>query len=95
LLKQISDKYEKEAPDLAKWMVDNLPEGFTVFTFPVNHWRRLRTSNIAERLNREIKRRTRIVGVFPNVASCERLISAVLLEICDEWQTSDVYLNFS
>ena len=95
LLKQISGKYEKEAPDLSNWMIDNLPEGFTVFTFPVNHWRRLRTSNIAERLNREIKRRTRVVGIFPNVASCERLISAVLLETCDEWQTSDVYLNFS
>lgn len=95
LLKLISQKYEKEAPDLSKWMLDNLPEGFTVFTFPLSHWRRLRTSNISERLNREIKRRTRIVGVFPNVASCERLISAVLFEICEEWQTSDVYLNCS
>lgn len=95
LLKLISQKYEKEAPELANWMLDNLPEGFTVFTFPLSHWRRLRTSNIAERLNREIKRRTRIVGVFPNVASCERLISAVLLEIGDEWQTEDVYLNMS
>ncbi len=75
-------------------MLVNLPEGFTVFTFPISHWRRLRTSNIAERLNREIKRRTRIVGVFPNVASCERLITAVLFEICEEWQISDVYLSF-
>lgn len=95
LLKLTSQKYEKEAPDLARWMLDNLSEGFTVFTFPISHWRRLRTSNIAERLNREIKRRTRIVGVFPNVASCERLISAVLLEICEEWQTSEVYLSVS
>lgn len=76
-------------------MIDNLPEGFTIFTFPLSHWRRLRTSNICERLNREIKRRTRIVGVFPNVASCERLISAVLFEIGDDWQTEDVYLNMS
>ena len=95
LLKLTSQKYEKGAPNLAAWMVDNLPEGFTVFTFPLSHWRRLRTSNIVERLNREIKRRTRIVGVFPNVASCERLISAVLLEICEEWQIADMYLDLS
>ena len=95
LLKLTSQKYEKEAPNLSKWMLENLPEGFTVFTFPLSHWRRLRTSNIVERLNKEIKRRTRIVGVFPNVESCERLISAVLLEIGEEWQESDVYLNFS
>ena len=84
LLKLTSQKYEKEAPNLAAWMVDNLPEGFTVFTFSLSHWRKLRTSNIVEggeRLNREIKRRTRIVGVFPNVASCERLISAVLFDM--------------
>ena len=94
-LKLTATKYEKEAPGLAKWMLDNLPEGFTVFTFPADHWRRLRTSNVAERLNREIKRRTKVVGIFPNVASCERLISAVLLETCEEWQTGDMYLNVS
>lgn len=94
LLNIISGKYKKDAPKLSNWMVDNLPEGFTVFNFPSNHWRRIRTSNVLERLNREIKRRTRVVGIFPNTASCERLISAILLEISEEWQTSDVYLNF-
>ena len=95
LVKIISQKYEKEAPELSRWMVDNLPDGFTVFTFPISHWRRIRTSNVAERLNREIKRRTRVIGIFPNVASCERLISAVLIEICEGWQTEDRYLNIS
>ena len=94
LLNIISEKYKKDAPKLSDWMLDNLPEGFTVFNFSSNHWRRIRTSNVLERLNREIKRRTRVVGIFPNVASCERLISALLLEISEEWQTSDVYLNF-
>lgn len=92
-LRLAAEKYDKEAPELAKWMLDNLPEGFTVFTFPTSHWQRLRTSNIAERLNREIKRRTHVVGIFPNVESCERLISAVLLETSEEWQMADVYLN--
>ena len=95
LLKIISQKYEKEAPKLSEWMADNLPEGFTAFTFPTNHWRKIRTSNLVERLNREIKRRTRVVGIFPNVASCERLISSVLLETCEEWQTTrEAYLSF-
>jgi len=88
-------KYEKEAPDLSKWMLDNLHEGFTFFNFPVNHWVKIRTSNVVERLNREIKRRTSVVGIFPNVASCERLISAVLLETSEEWQTGGVYLSIS
>jgi putative transposase len=50
---------------------------------------------VVERLNREIKRRTSVVGIFPNIASSERLISAVLLEISEEWQTGGVYLNIS
>lgn len=95
LLKIISQKYEKEAPDLSKWMLDNLQEGFTFFNFPTNHWIKIRTSNVVERLNREIKRRTSVVGIFPNVTSCERLISAILLEISEEWQTGGVYLDVS
>lgn len=95
LLQIAIKKYEKEMPKLTEWMASNLAEGFTVFAFPEKHWRRLRTSNVLERLNREIKRRTKAVGVFPNEASCERLISAVLLEISDEWQTAKVYLDVS
>jgi len=93
LLQITIKKYETEMPKLTEWMASNLPESFTVFAFPEKHWRRLRTSNVLERLNREIKRRTKAVGVFPNEASCERLISAVLLEISDEWQTAKVYLD--
>jgi len=95
LLQITIKKYEAEMPKLTEWMTENLSESFTIFTFPESHWRRLRTSNVLERLNREIKRRTKTVGVFPNEASCERLISAVLLEISDEWQTGAVYLNMS
>ena len=93
LLQITIKKYESEMPKLTEWMALNLSEGFTVFAFPEKHWRRLRTSNVLERLNREIKRRTKAVGVFPNEASCERLISAVLLEISDEWQTGKIYLD--
>ena len=86
-------KYTEIAPNLAKWMDENLSEGFTVFNFPRDHWRRLRTNNVLERVNREIARRTKIACIFANEASCERLVTAVLVEISDEWQTSSVYLS--
>lgn len=82
------------APELAEWMEANLPEGFTHFDFPRCHHARIRTSNPLERLNREIRRRTKKVGVFPNVASCERLIAAVLMEQSEEWLTGRKYINF-
>lgn len=74
-------------------MGENIREGLTVFAFPESHWRRLRTSNVVERLNREIKRRTRTVVIFPSEASCERLVSAILMETSEAWQTDKIYLN--
>jgi putative transposase len=91
-LKQIVQKYEKNASRLADWMEHNLPEGLTVFAFPEAHRRKLRTNNSLERLNREIGRRTKVVGIFPNDAACLRLISAILMEQDETWQTGRVYL---
>jgi transposase-like protein len=92
-LAEIVKKYEKSASRLANWMEQNLPEGLTVFSFPSAHRRLIRTTNGVERLNREIKRRTRVVGIFPNEAACLRLVSAVLLETSDEWEAGRVYLS--
>jgi len=85
-------KYEKTAPQLCEWMETAIPEGLMVFQFKSNHQKRLRTSNLAERVNREIKRRTKVVGIFPNTASCERLVTGILIEISEEWEASKVYL---
>ena len=74
------------------WLESNVPEGLTVFNFPSEHWRRLRTNNALERLNREIKRRTRVATLFPNEASLLRLATAVLMETDEEWQTEKRYL---
>jgi len=71
----------------------NVPAGLTCFSFPTAHRRSIRTSNPVERLNREIKRRTRVVGIFPNEASCLRLVSAILLKISDEWEAGRIYLS--
>jgi putative transposase len=92
-LKKAVEKYSVLSSKLADWMEINIPEGFTVFSFPKNHWRRIRTTNSLERLSQEIKRRTRVVRVFPNEQSCLRLISAVVMEIGEEYEFGRVYLE--
>lgn len=87
-------KYAKTASKLADWLEKNIPEGLTVFAFPAEHQRRLRTTNGVERLNREIDRRTTVVSIFPNEAACLRLISAILVETDEAWQTNKKYLSF-
>jgi len=92
-LAKIVQKYASTAPALANWLEKNIPEGLTVFSFTAAHRRRLRTANGLERLSREIKRRTRVVSIFPNEAACLRLISAVLMEVDETWQTDRIYLT--
>jgi transposase-like protein len=92
-LKEVVARYAQSAPKLSAWMETNLPQGFCAFALPPTHQRRLRTSNALERVNQELKRRTRVAGLFPNEASLLRLITALLNEIDDEWQTAKIYLN--
>jgi len=93
LLAQTVQQYAKSASKLAIWLETAIPEGLTVFAFPASHQQRLRTTNGLERLNQEIRRRTRVVGVFPNEASCLRLVTALAMETSDEWETGKVYLT--
>jgi transposase-like protein len=93
LLALAVQKYAKIAYDLADWMEENIPEGLTVFSFPEKHRRRLRTTNGLERLNREIRRRTRVAVLFPNTSSCLRLVTAIIMEISEEWQTGRIYIR--
>lgn len=94
LLRRAIEKDARSAPRLATWLEENLPEGLTVFAFPAAHRRLLRTTNGLERLNLEIRRRTRVVGVFPNPAACLRLVSAVTVELSDDWYSGRAYLTF-
>ena len=91
--KRMVAKYASTAKKLAHWLEENVPQGLAVFDFPTEHRRRLRTNNPLERLNREVKRRTRVVSIFPNEASLLRLATAVLMETDDEWQTGKRYLS--
>ena len=93
-LKAFVKKWDKPAPDLARWAEENIPQGFTVFDLDLNEAqrKRLRTTNSLENLNQQIRRRTRVAGLFPNEASLLRLASAVLMEISEEWETGRRYL---
>jgi len=92
LLDLAVENYRSKAPRLSSWMEENIPEGFTVFMLPYAMRPRLRTTNMLERLNREIKRRTQVASLFPNEASLLRLVSAILMETSEEWETSRKYL---
>ena len=72
-----------------------MPEGLTIFAFPEAHRKRLRTSNACENVNNQIKRRTRVVGLFPSEESLLRLVTGVLIEISETWETGKVYLTLN
>jgi transposase-like protein len=96
LLKAMVAKYAHSAPELSAWLELNVPESLSVFSLPKPLRQRLRTSNAAERVNQELKRRTRVVRVFPNSASLLRLVSARLLEIAEDWESASFpYLNLT
>lgn len=92
-LAQLVVKYAVSAPKLAAWLEANVPEALTVLGLPAAHRRRLRTTNMLERVNKEIKRRTRVATLFPNEQSALRLVTAVLMEISEDWETNRTYLT--
>ena len=92
-LKEIVADHAQGAPKLAIWLEENLPLGLAVFALPVAHQKRLRTSNALERVNPEIKRRPRVARLFPNEAALLRLVTALLAETSEEWESGKIYLN--
>ena len=92
-LGQIVDKWRRPAPKLAEWMERDVPEGLTVFALPASHRRRLRTTNAAERVNLELRRRTRVAAIFPTKLPCSGFVSALLSEISDDWESGRKYLT--
>jgi transposase-like protein len=93
LLGKTCDKYKKSASNLAKWMEENIPQGMTAFTMEKQLRKKLRTTNGVERVNKELARRTKVVGLFPNQESLLRLASAILMEISEEWETGRRYVK--
>lgn len=93
MAKKMVEQYRKRASDFSAWLEANYEDGFAFYAFKQESWRKIRTSNCLERLNKEIRRRTRVVGIFPNDASCIRLVGAMLMEQNDEWSEGKIYLN--
>ncbi|MBD3167612.1 hypothetical protein GF324_13510 [bacterium] len=91
-LQALVERFRGPYEEIAEWLETDGPETLTVFDFPEPHRRRLRTTNNVERLNQEIKRRTSVVRIFPNQASCLRLVTALCMEQSETWETQRRYL---
>ncbi len=85
---EMACKWEGRYPAVAKMLREGLEDCLTVLSFPQPHRRRLASTNLAESIMRRLKRRTAVVGVFPNRNSCQRLIGASLLELHEQWQVA-------
>lgn len=92
-LAALAESLVAEHPELAEWLEVEGEETLSCFHFPPGHRRRLRTTNGNERVNQELKRRSRVVRIFPNRASCLRLASALLKEWHEDWVTGRRYLR--
>jgi len=94
-LEKFVEKYGQSEPKVTQWAEENIPEGLAVLNLPEEHRKRIRTTNMLERQNKELKRRTRVATLFPNEASLLRLVTAVLVELSDEWEANNTrYLVF-
>ena len=86
-------KWQAKYPKLADWVEANIHETLTFYRLPRTHHKHLKSTNMLERLNEEIKRRTRVVRIFPNTASCLRLVRALCVETHESWLEDSRYLN--
>lgn len=92
-VKELVSLYAQKLPEVAEFLENTAEEVLACFNFPEEHHRRIRTTNGLERLHEEIRRRTRVVRIFPNQQACLRLVSALAAEHHDLWVSGKRYLN--
>ncbi|MCE3247559.1 MAG: transposase [Geminicoccaceae bacterium] len=86
-------KWQATYPKLCGWVEEHIEETLTFYRLPRQHHQHLKSTNLLERLNEEIKRRTHVVRIFPNAASCLRLVRALAVEMHENWLEAHRYLN--
>jgi putative transposase len=86
-------KWQQKYPKLCAWVEDNIDETLSFYKLPLQHHKHLKSTNMLERLNEEIKRRTLVVRIFPNAESCLRLVRALATETHENWIEATRYLN--
>jgi putative transposase len=86
-------KWQAKYPRLTGWVEENIEETLSFYRLPLAHHKHLKSTNMLERLNQEIKRRTHVVRIFPNAASCLRLVRALAVETHEGWLEATRYLN--
>ena len=86
-------KWENRYAKLVAWVEENIDETLTFYRLPPQHHKHLKSTNMLERLNEELKRRTHVVRIFPNAASCLRLVRALAVETHENWIEATRYLN--
>jgi putative transposase len=91
---EMAVRWESGSPAVAAMLRDGLADCLAADAFPERHRKRLRSTNLLENMMKRLKKRTRVVGVFPNRASCDRLVGSQLLELHEQWQTEpNPYFN--
>jgi putative transposase len=90
---ELADRWRESHPKVAEHIEEHMEECLACLSFPESHRRRIRTTNGLERFNQEIKRRSRVVRIFPNRQACLRLVTALAVETSEEWLTGRRYLD--